>query len=341
MRLRNFFGYACLLASLVVASSSCEGPSSSNPDEHGLGVIRTGAPALDRLFALRSFKGCAYKPAPSNYNGDGSGIYYDSDFCNDDFKELRGPSGRNDIAKLRAAGAGIIHIYDWNQPGSGRNHRNFLSYCNSQKLCVVIPISKYYAMQVQANNLNVATWFKNFISEAYSNGKPTPSVVMWSLGNEFDNGSDQTAEGIAQTAQLLIAAEDAAGIPESQRIAITSPVTYGRRYGNNVEGAGAALKLKDAFTAAGLSTAWNTRFVAAVNSFNPGSDLGPWVATLFPQAVPNTPFMLFEMGKEIGMDVQNEEQQGACYAAQLAATVRQSSSENFLGPFVFSFVDEA
>jgi hypothetical protein len=345
---RSFTLIACLLA-LAAGLFGCgsgSGGSAGNPLPGATGSgKRKGVttPADTRIAALSPLKGLAYKPSPSNYDGTGAGLYYDSDFCNDDFKQLWGPTGRDDIGKLAAAGINFLHIYDWNQPGSGRSHKNFLDYCAQKGISMAVPVSVYYVTQVQQNNPATSTWFANMVAEVYPGGTRHPAVVMWNLGNEFDNGgSGQTADGIARTARAIIAAEDAANIPASQRIAITSPVTFGIRGATGVEGADATLQLKAAFSNNGIADAFTSRFIASVNSFNPGSDLGPWASTRFPQATGNIPFCLFEMGKEIGGNVQTEDQQGAFYAAQLSALMPIAIAPGpYLGQCVFSTVNEA
>jgi hypothetical protein len=319
--------------------------SNSNTGSNKLGGGNLGStfsPAVQRVATLRPLRGLAYAPSPSNYDGTGTGLYYDSDFCNDDFRQIWGPTGRDDVGKLAAAGVNFLHIYDWNQPGSGRSHRNFLDYCSRKGISVAVPISAYYIVQVQ-NNAAPAAWFDNYVAEVYPGRQRHQAAVMWCLGNEFDNGGKgQTAQGIAAAARAVVAAEDRAGIPDSERIAITSPVTFGIRGATGVEGADAVLQLKAAFEAIGLSEVFQSRFIASVNSFNPGSDLGPWASTRFPQATNSIPFCLFEMGREIKADVPTEDKQGDFYAAQLAAVMPLARGDGpYLGQCVFSTVNEA
>ena len=327
-----------------------------NPTGMSIHHARLGDPAnsaIQRVVDLRPLKGIIYKPVPNDYDGTGTGIYSDSDFTNDDFQQLWGPDnhGRDDIGNLASAGVNFLHFYDWNQPGApmNRNHANFLDYCHTKSISVAVPISNWYVLQVQTNSSLYqqygTAWFDNFVREVYPNGKRHPAVVMWSLGNEFNEDNvPQTAQGIVQTAQAIIAAEDRASIPAIERIAFTSPVSY-RANGSTttVEGAGAVLLLKDAFNIAGLSTVFTNRFIASVNTFNPGSDLGPWAETSFPAAVPDVKFCLFEMGVAIEPTslVRDETQQGAYYKAQLEATLPiAEGTGTFLGGAVFSTVNE-
>lgn len=338
---------AAFIAAATSLSTGCGSGNSprvtSRPHHANLGTAGPVPAAVQRVANLRPLRGLAYKPSPSNYDGTGTGLYYDSDFANDDYKQLWGPTGRDDIGKLAAAGVNFLHLYDWNQPGSGRNHTNFLNYCNQKGISVAVPVSVYFVMEVANGDPNIPGWFDNMVTEVYPGGTRHPAVTLWTLGNEFDEGGEgQTADAIAQTAAAIVAAEDRAGIPDTQRIAITSPVTFGIRGGTGVEGADAVLQLKQAFSDQGLSDVFTTRFIASVNSFNPGSDLGPWASTRFPQATGNIPVCLFEMGKEIGGDVQSEDQQGAFYAQQLAATLPiAKGTGSFLGACVFSTVNEA
>ena len=318
---------------------------------------RLGDPAnsaIQRVVDLRPLKGIIYKPVPNDYDGTGNGIYSDSDFTNDDFQQLWGPDnhGRDDIGNLASAGVNFLHFYDWNQPGApmNRNHANFLNYCQSKSISVAVPISNWYVQQVQNTSPDYqqygTAWFDNFVREVYPNGKRHPAVVMWSLGNEFDEpGNQLSPQGIVMTAQAIIAAEDKANIPLTERIAFTAPVSFGLRNSNNVPAAGAVLLLKDAFNIAGLSTVFTNRFIASVNTFNPGSDLGPWAETNFPAAVPDVKFCLFEMGRAIDPVppslVRDETQQGDFYKDQLAATLKIANEGGpFLGGAVFSTVNE-
>jgi hypothetical protein len=331
---------------LFTTPFGCGGGGSSQvvrPHHANLGTAAPVPAAVQRVANLRPLRGFAYKPSPSNYDGTGSGIYYDSDFASADFSQLWGPTGRDDIGNLAAAGVNFLHLYDWNQPGSGRSHTSFLNYCNQRGISVAVPVSVYFVIQVAQGNPDTVGWFNNMVREVYPGGTRHPAAVMWSLGNEFDEGGEgQTADAIAQTAAALVAAEDRAGIPVSERMALTSPVTFGIRGATSVEGADAVLELKQAFTNRGLSDVFTTRFIASVNSFNPGSDIGPWASTRFPQATGNIPVCLFEMGKEIGADVTTEEEQGAFYAAQLSATLPiAQGTGSFLGACVFSTVNEA
>jgi len=332
-------------------SGGSGGVALQSPTEMSIHHAQLGDPAksaIQRVVDLRPLKGIAYKPSPNDYDGTGTGFYFDSDFANDDFKQLWGPDngGRDDIGNLHSAGVNFLHIYDWNQPGSGRNHTNFLNYCHSKNIAVAVPISAWYVVQVQSGQSQQA-WFDNFVGEVYPNKSRHPAVVMWTLGNEFDKGGlGQTAQGIAMTAQAIVDAEDRAQIPASERIAFTSPVSFGVRPNtNDVPGVLAVQALQSAF-AANLSDVFANRFIASANSNNSGDFLKTWALTSFPKLVPNMNFCLFEMGMDINPDpqslVRDENQQGVYYADQLAKMLPIAEGTGpFLGHAVFSTVNEA
>lgn len=320
----------------------------------GLYASLSLGPAVNRVVSLRPLLGAIYKATPSDFASKGTGQgspYEDSDFTCEDFRASWGPTGRNDIAKLRAAGVNFLHFYDWNDPGftSGpnnfdRHHRNFLQHCANNGMTFAVPISNY---AIRNNRSDI---IQAIVNEVYTSSKPLAGLIMWQVGNEYD-GNGFSASQIVQAARKIAEIEDQLGVLESDRPAMTSPVTFGLN-GNPVEGLQKTLELRNAFDAAGLSQLWKSRWVASVNSFNPGSDLARWIPQ-FQQAV-GIPFCLFEMGKEIGGvvdgvyspdygDVHNEGQQGTFYQQQLAAVIPFAKDSNslYVGQCVFAFVNEA
>lgn len=331
-----------------------EGQASRADFRDGFYATSSYSASVDRVVSLRPLLGAIYKPTPSDFAQKGTGQgspYEDSDFCCEDFKDSWGPTGRNDIAQLKAAGVNFLHFYDWNDPGftSGpnnfdRRHRNFLQYCSNNGMTYAVPISNYVISNNRADIVG------NVVRELYNGSQRWPGLVMWQVGNEYDGNNFDPAV-IARTAKQIADVEDQLGILESERPAMTSPVTFGL-HGSTIEGLVKTQALKSAFDAAGLTKLWTGRWIASVNSFNPGSDLARWIPQ-FQQAI-GIPFCLFEVGKEIGGvrdgvyspdygDVHNEQQQGGFYAAQLAAVIpfAKDSSSLYLGQCVFAFVNEA
>jgi len=223
-----------------------------------LGGIGGGySTAIQRVADKSPLKGICYKPSPHDYRPGMSGIYNDSDFCNDGFNKLWGSSGRDDIGNFAKAGVNFLHMYDLNQPGSGRNHTNFMKYCNDKGISIAYSVSTWYVGNI--NNGSADTWLTNFVNEVYPGGKRNPAVIMWCVGNEPELGENgQTIELAAKTIAKLINAEDRAGIAESERIAITCPLTFGL-WGGATEGIVKLQELKSALKNNGVSFHFDSR----------------------------------------------------------------------------------
>ncbi len=346
MRLLSRITLFVFLLGLIISAGGCGNDSRVDESSTTLLPSATSYPlAIQRVAGMSPIKGICYKPSPHDYKGDGQGIYYDSDFCNDDFNKLWGPGGRDDIGKLSAAGVNFLHIYDMNQPGSGRNHTNFMNYCYQKGIYIAYPVSAWFVVHV--NDSGADQWFESFIREVYPGKVRHPAVLMWSLGNEFDlGGMGQSADLIAKTAAKLVQAEDNAGIPESERMAMTAPVSFAVQ--GRAPGVGQIEKLNNAFASNGLSDVFQKRFIASVNSFNPGPDLKTYVSSTFPTETAkfnngkSLPFCFFEMGKEIGHDVTNEQQQGDFYKSQLEAVLPLATQNGpFFGLSIFETVNES
>lgn len=319
----------------------------------GRTVSSTLPAAIKRVYDLRPFKGLGYTPYPSDYVvGVESYYFHDSDFWNNDSQELWGNTGRDDINTFAQMKVNFLHLYDWNQKGSGRLHDKFLNYCREKGIYVTVPVSNWY-IENQENQWN-STWWPNFVAEAYPNGKRHEAVLMWCIGNEWDNYTDEATrnsklQAVVNVVKKIIAAEDAANIPESERIAIIAPVTTACWYGNNCMGAGATAKLKEAFESNGLSTVFANRFIAAVQGFQNGTAFKQWIGTDFPKAMKAInngspiPFMLTEMGWQVDgtVDDASEQAQALMYEEQLKAVLPFAHDNDGIGPFMGTCVHQA
>lgn len=107
-----------------------------------------------------NFNGICYAPFPKGYNPSNANttyIFFGSDIAYDamapvwgnqytsksgDSCSLNGPNkARNDIQSLADMSVKLIRLYDW-EP---RNiHLNFLDYCNSLNIKVLVPVSNYF-----------------------------------------------------------------------------------------------------------------------------------------------------------------------------------------------------
>ncbi|HPZ09548.1 MAG TPA: carboxypeptidase regulatory-like domain-containing protein [Candidatus Eremiobacteraeota bacterium] len=311
------------------------------------GVGGSYSVAVQRVADKSPLKGICYKPSPHDYRPGMSGIYNDSDFCNDGFNKLWGSDGRDDIGNFAKAGVNFLHMYDLNQPGSGRNHTNFMNYCNRKGISIAYSVSAWFVGNI--NNGSADTWLTNFVNEVYPGGKRNAAVIMWCVGNEPELGENgQTIELAAKTIAKLIQAEDRAGIADSERIAITCPLCFGL-FGGTSEGIVKLQELKTALKNNGVSDdVFNNRFIAAINTFKDGPSLKTYVETTFPSASAainngkSIPFCFFEIGKEIGGDVTTEDAQGEYYKSQISSVFPSAKSTGpFFGACVFSTVNEA
>src|SRR4051812_9575908 len=106
------------------------------------------------------YKGICYQPFPPGYNPSQANktcIYFGSDIAynpmaplwGNNYKSSKGSACggtdsspcRNDLQTLRGMGVNLIRLYDW-EP---RNlHLNFLDYCDTMGLKVLVPASNYF-----------------------------------------------------------------------------------------------------------------------------------------------------------------------------------------------------
>jgi hypothetical protein len=263
----------------------------------GAGAAVPGIPSSYPGAGLAPIKAMSYQPAPSNYV-PGSGIFFDSDFFNDDFNGLWGSanSGRNDLATMAADGVNFLHLYDWNPQ---RSHLNFLNAAQASGISVAVPISNYFIGQDQADITKI-------VAEIYTDASGTPSttphpaVKMITLGNEYDI-SNLSAGQVAAAAAAVVQAEQALGATTVLPVAV--PVSFGLA-GGQVPGVPQTQAVMAAFASQpGLGQSFvSSRFIAATNPQNPGSYLsGPVNGAsnyyaAFAAAIPNTPLWFSEMG---------------------------------------------
>lgn len=307
-------------------------------------------PNLDRLLPI---KGVCYSPAPSDDAGQPPEKYFDTDFTNSCFELLWGAgpeggvAGRNDLATLAAAGVNLLHLYDWSvppAPGAApgdheRSHLSFLAAAHAAGLRVIVPVSNYFLGELAKGDVaTVTTQIAAMVAEIYDGTKtPVSGAGIWAIGNEFDLAGNLSAANVAQAMALLQEAEVTLGIAEADRLPVCAPVSFAA-VGGQPPGFQAISDLKAAVLAnASLGQAfWDTRMVAALNSFNDGGYLATYTTTTFPKSFPGLPFFLTEMGINLGA-VPDEDAQAAYVADQLANTV---PSGTFLGRCVFQFLNQ-
>jgi hypothetical protein len=297
---------------------------------------------------LAPIQGMAYQPAPSDYAPCSSCPYYDTDFFNSDFPGLWDDSQtgyRGDLANFKSLGVNLLHLYDWNP---ARNHASFLAEAAADGIAVAVPISNYF---VDGSDPNAAADIATIVSQAYTNGVPTPGVGMLTIANEYDISGISAAQ-VAQAAASIVAAETAQNVTQPLPIAV--PVSFGLQ-GGTVPGVVATQNVMAAFTAqAGLPASFvSSRFIAATNPQNDGDYLsgglpgGQSYYQAFAAAIPNTPLWFSELGTGV-LDscsgypapcTPSQDQQETFNAGQWAAAVPGAGSV-LLGSAQFEFEDE-
>jgi hypothetical protein len=102
-------------------------------------------------------RGMCYSAFPSGYNpstANNTCIFFGSDIATKNLKPLWGKSftptdgpdkdkiflGRDDILTMANMGVNLIRLYDWDPRN---DHKNFLDYCHSKNIKVLVPVSNY------------------------------------------------------------------------------------------------------------------------------------------------------------------------------------------------------
>ena len=227
----------------------------------------------------------AYTPEPADYDAkftchfpDGC-KYFDSDFYNSDFKLLWGPGGRNDLKTLGDIHANNLHLYDWS---TCRDHKSFLDHAQANGLTVWVPFSNYNVADPSARRANIEDIVREIYGLQGNSGRKThhPAAVIWGIGNEYDiNG--YPAANVAQVVRIIVDLEKNAGIPDSEKLVFTSPVSFAA-YPGHPAAIEQILRLQQAFIAAGLSDVWYTRFMASTATTNDADFMNNYITNVFP-----------------------------------------------------------
>jgi hypothetical protein len=234
----------------------------------------------------------AYTPEPSDYGpqfvGDSPATfkYFDSDFYNSDFKLLWGPGGRDDLRTLGQIRANNLHLYDWSPC---RDHVPFLNYAQANGMSVWVPFSNYFVNNPYdpARRADIQAIVREIYGlNAQNQGRKThhPAAVLWGIGNEFDQDRETTpAKNVAEVARIVVQLESDAGIPDSEKLVFTSPVSFAALNGQPAA-IDQILELQQAFIAAGLSDVWYKRFLASTATTNDGPFMDNYIRNTFPAA---------------------------------------------------------
>jgi hypothetical protein len=149
----------------------------------------------------KNFNGMCYAPYPIGYDPSTANftyIFYGSDIAYDCMTpiwgkeytskagshcDLNGPNkARNDLQTLANMGVNLIRLYDWDPRN---NHLNFLDYCDSLNIKVLVTVSCYFVKPDQGLNLRnekipeLINSFSNIEKTDYHN-----AVLGIVIGNE-------------------------------------------------------------------------------------------------------------------------------------------------------------
>lgn len=341
-----------------------------------------GSPVARFVNKYRPIRGFSYQPSPSNCKrwnprtspGD-SPWCFDSDFFNEDFRQLWGPDGRDDLRTMSSIGANFLHLYNWNPY---RDHKGFLDYAGRLGLGVTIPISNFTNCLIVANPCrggdvqhpgSYAKAFENIeriFKEIYLPGadhKPHPAAAIWGVYNEYD------LNGISPSSALFVIAaivdlERRYEVPLEFRL----PIFVSTSADGATNGAGPTREIARVLEESAKSDAprtwvgedgeavtlgpipdgfWQNRYIASTNPFMDAIALNNVVNEIWPAAFPggdrwsDLPSMFFgEMGFEYPIS-----NQGKRVRDQLQCTIPMARNEAspggyFLGATMFEFSEE-
>jgi hypothetical protein len=151
----------------------------------------------------KNFNGMCYAPYPHGYDPSTANdtlIFYGSDVAYDCMTpmwgkeytskagshcDLNGPNkARNDIQTLANMGVTLIRLYDWDPRN---NHLNFLDYCNSFNIKVLVSVSNYFVKEGKDNGLKDRDIQIPKLIDSFSNKEKTDyhsAIIGIVIGNE-------------------------------------------------------------------------------------------------------------------------------------------------------------
>ena len=315
--------------------------------------------------------GMNWEPAPSDYNGlPAPNKYGDTDFANADFQELwgDGADARNDLGTIAGFGCNTIKMYNWSVPAPNgywmRDHQSFLTAAANAGLTVIVPISNFFtgtAYNNRTQNANpagplpstqLASWITGIVTEVYASNIASGPVVMWAIGNEYDNSNNGAygyceAQDIAMIASLITAAEVSLGIPAANVLPFTSPVTTAiypvntsisqtTPGANAIMGQYAIQALSDAFSTAEIPA---TRFIASVNSYQIGAQLTAYNSA-FAATFPGMRWFYGELGWSNANGGKTTQADNLYNQFSTILPLAKAAGSTFLGACCFEYSDE-
>lgn len=304
-------------------------------------------------------KGTCYQAFSKGYDpssANKSYIYFGSDIARKQtgslwgtqsyLSESCGPNCRNDLQTIKDMGINLIRLYDWD---NRNDHSQFLDYCQSLGIKVVVPISNYLPMNPKFWNDQVPLYlpYGNFGNSSGTDWHPAIAGII--IANEpygvadFDHAT-LYKNAIGLVAQLLSAA-DAKGY--SQGVPVGIPLIFAPR-GAPFATNGADMPCWNLFNQ--LLTdprvaQYKNQLMLCANTYNAkaylfedaeGTGRG-WVQQTYEQF--QTPILFTEIGKSR----QNSDYAPMYVQDQLKSSItyQQNNPKQLLGACHFQFSDKA
>jgi hypothetical protein len=140
---------------------------------------------------------------------------------------------------MQSLGVNFLHIYDWN---FGRDHTSFLAQAKADGITMNVPISNFglslpitgplpkgiYQHQLETVERIFAEVYPNLGS---GDTTPNPALTMWTIGNEPDHSNNFTPQQVAMVAQEIVYLENKYNVPDSNRLPISVPLSWGLTWG--------------------------------------------------------------------------------------------------------------
>jgi hypothetical protein len=278
--------------------------------------------SLERISRLGQIKGMAYEPTPSDVlcKGVGPNNYdpnqgrdFDMDYFNDDYAQLWGPTGRDDLLNIRDQNVNLVRIYNWTGNENGghtmRNHIPYLDRCQQLGLGTMVAFSNYNATISGTKAQNTAN---SMVNEIAGNGALHTAAKMWQVTNEFELTDNIRAEDVARLVEYIVRAEESAGITaDANKIPIVVGVSTAVKYGVPGQSMGMIQALRCAFVTGGTlpdgtvvrgnpylndRNVWTERFVIGIQSFQFLDEIENFVKGMWAKYESEVPILLTEHG---------------------------------------------
>jgi hypothetical protein len=190
-------------------------------------------------------KGMCYSAFPTGYDpstANSTCIFFGSDISSHNLKPLwgngfspvSGPDkdkifmGRDDILTMRQMGVNLIRLYDWD---SRNYHTNFLDYCHSNNIKVLVPVSNYnlgaYGTPPPMDE-SIRNLIKSFGNREGNNYHPAIYGII--IGSELDLPSEMPKGYLAKYTKKWAELENKY-YPKYSKLPIGHPVSFATHNG--------------------------------------------------------------------------------------------------------------